>query len=77
MRFSFRSKQTYELWHGGLPPCQSRRSAHRKLGSEAFVPHTIGKCPVPARSNLPSQRRTEMHGSMAALMRASAARLQI
>ena len=77
MRFSFRSKQTYELWLRGGPPSADTPAAHHKKRWAPVGAHTIGKCPVPARSNLPSQRRTEMHGSMAALMRASAARLQI
>lgn len=63
-RFSFRSKRTCELWHGGLPPCPFRRSANGKVGSRTAVRLRVGnvrfraaaQCPLLARSNLKISR---------------------
>lgn len=37
MRFSFRSKRTYDAWHGGYPPCHFHHSAKGNRWSKADI----------------------------------------
>jgi hypothetical protein len=37
MRFSFRSKPTYDTWHGGHPPCHFHSSANDHQGSLTVI----------------------------------------